>query len=561
VSPRSRLVRWSRTLALVGAVALLAAACGAGNQSGYVSRAQEGAEPQPGDDRGLFPGAPWPYADTYAPRANVVQTVAAPVPEDGWSGDGWVFVANEVANGVTVLDLRSLTPIEFVYSPDSPVPHHPYLSPDQRWVSTNTRFGSDVLVIDTHNDFALTRLSFPDADDGEDVAGPLHGTYTSDSRYFLVALQRSGHLGVIDMEGADGPEIIEVLALGSRPRDVYLTPDDEKAFVSIQSENYVAVVDVGTWEVREIERSDADYAGAGGGGGGMSEDGRLFAVANTPEQEVVVIDTDTEEVVHRVGDVPAPVNVEFLGTTDLIGVGNRSDNSVTFIDGGTGELLATVETGGGANIPYLGPDGNIWVTHNGDGHLSVLDPETFEVIDEVSVGVNPHWLQFLPSGSRALATNWGEDTISVIDTIRRRQLATVQTGLNPNGIVVKTDVTREQARAAIADRERVAQAVEHVELASEMVLPEPRDDRERTFLNSCVQCHDIGRIVRNNSDTYDEWYDIVLRMRGNGAVMTDEEMEEIAQYLADGQHQEIEFGTRYDETYDASGDADPPRAP
>ncbi|MEX2504328.1 MAG: hypothetical protein WD378_05725 [Egicoccus sp.] len=525
------------------------AACSA-DGTGYGPR-NERVAGEPGVDQGLFPGSPWTFADDYAPRSNVAQTVAAPLPDGEWGGDGWVFVANEVANGVTILDLRTLTPIDFVYSPDSPVPHHPYLSPDQRWVNANTRFGSNVIVIDTHNEFARTILTFPEAEGGEDVAGPLHGTYTHDSRYFIVALQRSDRVGVVDMQAEGGPEILEVIDIGDRPRDVYVTPDDAKAFISHQGENYVTVVDIGTWEVRRIQRSEADYSSAGGGGGGMAHDGTLYAVANTPEQQVVIIDTETEEVVHRVDDIPAPVNVEFLGNTHMIGIGNRADGSATFIDADTGELLATVETGGGANIPYMGPDGNIWVTHNGAGHLSVIDPETFEVIDEVAVGVNPHWLHFLPSGSRALATNWGEDKISVIDTVRRRQLATVQTGLNPNGIVVKTDVTPEQAAAAL-DSERSLQARKDVAAASEMLLPDPRDEQEALFLNTCVQCHDMGRIVRNNSSSYEDWNAIVLRMRGNGAVMNDEEIEEITDYLTEDRHQEIEILTRYAETYDAA---------
>jgi YVTN family beta-propeller protein len=539
----------SRSIAVLGTVALLGTACGASDSSGYGPRLAQGdGTPEPGEDLGIFPGRPVQFADTYAARANVVQTVAAPVPEDGeWGGDGWIFVANEVGQGVSVYDLRSLTPIEFIYSPDNPVPHHPYLSPDQRWVTANARFGSSAFVVDTHNDFETTFLEFPDAEDGGDIAGPLHGTYTSDSELFLVALQRSDRLGVIDLSG-ETPEVAEVIDIGSNPRDVYITPDDEKAFVSMQSENTVAVVDIGTWDVRYIERSEADYSAAGGGGGGMSEDGELFAVSNTPEDEVVIIDTATEEVVHRIGDVPMPVNAEFLGNTHLVGTGNRSDGSVSIIDADPGELLATVETGGGANIPYIGPDGMIWVSHNGADFVSVLDPETFEVVDEVPTGQNPHWIQFLPSGSRALVTNWGEATVSVIDTIRRTEIQKFRTGLNPNGIIVKTDVTPEQAERAL-DREVETDPIEDVELASEMVLPDPRDDREALFLNTCAQCHDVGRIIRNNTSDEEGWRDIVVRMRGNGAQMTDEEMEEITAYLAEGEHQELEIGTRYDQQH------------
>jgi YVTN family beta-propeller protein len=530
-----------RILSLFAAFATLAvvvAACETGD-------AVEEAEPA--TDSGLFPGQTVDLHDSYVARTNTVQSVGAPLPEDGerWSGHGWVFVANEVGRGLTVLDLRTLEPVEFIYSENSAVPHHPYLSPDQRWVITNARFGNEVMITDTHNDFETDFLEFPEGED--DVAGPLHGTYTHDGRYFIVSLQRSGRVGVIDMETDGGPEILEVLDIGDRPRDVYITPDDAKAFISMQGEDTVGVLEIGTWEIRHIDRTEADYSNAGGGGGGMSVDGELFSISNTPEDEVLIIDADTEEVVHRVAGVPAPVNSEFLGDTHIVGTGNRSDGSASFIDADTGELLATVETGGGANIPYLGPDGNYWVSHNGDQHLSVLDPETFEILEEIRTGVNPHWIHFLPSGTRALVTNWGEDSISVIDTVNYRQLTKATTGLNPNGIVVKTDVTRQDAAAAL-DR-GLDEARHNVELAAEMVLPEPDDRQEEIFLNNCAQCHDLGRVVRNNASSEEAWNEIVLRMVGNGAQLNEEEIDEVVAYLTEGRQDDLDSGTRLDERH------------
>lgn len=504
----------------------------------------------PVEDTGFFPGPHRDLADGYVARTNTVQPVGAPLPPDGeaWSGRGWIFVASEVGRGIAVHDLETSAPVAFIYSEESAVPHHPYLSPDQRWVIANARFGNEVIVIDTHDDFAADFLAFPEATDGADVAGPLHGTYTNDGRYFVVALQRSDRIGVIDVQADGGPAIAEVIDVGDRPRDVYATPDDAKIFFSMQGADTVGVLDVGTWELREIERSEEDYSSAGGGGAGMSVDGELLAVSNTPEEEVIIIDTASEEVVHRVSDVPNPVNAEFLGDTHIVGTGNRSDGSASFIDADSGELLATVEAGGGANIPYLGPDGNYWVSHNGAQHVSVLDPDTFEILEEIETGVNPHWIHFLPSGSRALATNWGESSISVIDVARYDTLGTFTTGMNPNGMVVKTDVTAEQAEAAL---ERYETAGRDVLLSSEMVLPPPEDDQEAVFLNSCVQCHDVGRIVRNNASTEEEWTAIVERMIGNGAQVSDADATVIIDYLTEGRHQELDFGTRYEEAREA----------
>jgi DNA-binding beta-propeller fold protein YncE len=491
-------------------------------------------------------GEPVAFADSYAPRFNVPQAIAAPRPDAEWNGEGWLFVANEVGRGVSVFDVRTLQPVRFIYSPDSPVPHHPYISPDQRWVAANARFGHEVMVIDTHDDFATTFLGFPEGEDG-DVAGPLHGVYTSDSSRFLVALQRSDRLGVVDLTG-DEPRIEEVIDVGRRPRDVYITPDDGKAFVSLQNDDRVAVVDIGTWEVRHVQRSDTDYADGEGGGGGMSEDGSLFAVSNTLDDEVAIIDTATEEVVQRIADVPGPVNAEFLGNTHLVGTGNRADGSVSIMDADSGELQGTTVTGGGANIPQLGPDGRIWVTHNGATHVSILDPDTLEVVEEVTTGQNPHWLYFTPHGNMAFVTNWGEATVSLLDTVALEEVARFTTGLNPNGRAMKTDVTPELAEQVRAQAAEEAEL--DVQLAANLVVPEPRSEQEELFLDTCMQCHDIGRIVRNNSRG-DQWVPIVERMRRNGAQMSDEEMAAIIDYLAAGEHQDLELATEYDERHAA----------
>ncbi|MEX0835757.1 MAG: hypothetical protein WD010_06680, partial [Nitriliruptor sp.] len=272
-----------RNLAIGLVVVAFVAAAWPGDRS---ETAADAVELDPVEDSGFFPGPIRELAPDYVARTNTVQSVGAPLPPDGetWSGRGWLFVAAEVGRGIAVHDLETLAPVAFIYSEGSAVPHHPYLSPDQRWVIANARFGNEVIVIDTHDDFATDFLAFPEAADGADVAGPLHGTYTNDGRYFVVALQRSDRIGVIDVEAEGGPAIAEVIDVGDRPRDVYITPDDEKAFFSMQGADTVGVLDIGTWELREIERTEEDYSSAGGGGAGMSVDGELLAISNTPEE-------------------------------------------------------------------------------------------------------------------------------------------------------------------------------------------------------------------------------------------------------------------------------------
>lgn len=485
---------------------------------------------------GPYEGQPLaPIVDANFTTAAFKSQVCAPPWSPGvWDGEGWLFVANEVSNGVSVIDARTLKPVAFFQMEGTP--HHVHLSPNGKWAFVGPRYGWYAAAIDT------STLEVKYIDFGKDnPAHPLHWGFDPDGKYAFVSLNRTGELAVIDAVTA---ELITRIPIGRKPRDIAVTPDGKKVFVSHQAEGYVSVVDVGTWETRRLHRSDTDYSAGHGSGMDMSDDGKLLVVSNTADNELAFFDVETEQLVAKVGNVPAPVNVHFLGQDGaIVGTGNRSDGSVTFVDRETFTIIKTLKTGSGANIPSLGPDGNIWVTHNGERYLSVVDPETLEVTHNIMVQQNPHWILFSPDGRYGFATNWGGDSISVIDVQKKQQVTRVRTGLNPNGVALKVDVPRH----TLAEwREKSDDVRQMIHDASTLVMNEPRDERERVFLNTCLTCHDVGRIVRNNHSGED-WIPIVERMKGNGAKMTPEEQQMIVEYLMDDMHKTLEIRTKLEQ--------------
>lgn len=461
------------------------------------------------------------------------QVCAPPWAPGVWDGEGWIFAANEVSNGISVIDAATLEPVHWIQLEGTP--HHVHLSPDGDWVYAGPRYGWYAVAIDTKT------LDVKYIDFGEDEpAHPLHWGFDVDGKYAFVTLNRTGELAVLDAKTAD---LITRIPIGKKPRDIAVTPDNKKVFVSHQAEGYVSVVDLGTWEARRMHRTDTDYGAGAGSGMDMSPDGKLVVVSNTADNQLAFFDVETETLVAKVDNVPAPVNVHFLGEDGAtVGTGNRADGSVTFIDRETFTIIKTLPTGAGANIPSLGPDGNIWVTHNGERYLSVVDPDTLEVTHEIMVQQNPHWILFSPDGRYGFATNWGGNSISVIDIVEKRQVSRVRTGLNPNGVAMKIDVPE-----ATLEKWRVhgeeAQVGQMILDASTLVMNEPRDEREQAFMNSCMTCHDVGRIVRNNHSG-DAWVGIVERMKGNGAQMTPEEQQMIVEYLQDDMHKTLDVRTK-----------------
>lgn len=464
------------------------------------------------------------------------QNAAGPELSPRWDGNGWLYVADEVSQGVTVVDLATLKPVDFVRL-EGRVPHHPHITRDQRWVLVSIRYGDWVAAIDTEDDHRVRRIDLPAGPDGT-PAGPLHMGTTRDGRYVLVTLNGISHVAVID---ARDPRLLRVVEVGARPRDIGVTPDNRKAYVSLQADDRVAVIDLGTWEVRHIVRTTTDYGAGSGSGLGISADGKYVAVANTLDDEVVIIDTSTDRVIHRVGGVPGPVNVDFLGKTHVVATGNRADGSVSFIDAAQGRLIKTVPTGRGANVAYYGPDGNVWVSHNGAAYVTVLAFKTLEPIAEIPVVLNPHWIYFSPDGKTAYATNWGANSVTVIDVERLERVTHVVVGLNPNGMALKSNVRPEVVARWQAQAAHVSPLLAR---ASRLVLPEPRSEVEALFFKSCTICHDLGRVIRNNARGREQWADIVQKMPDNGAPIDEEQARIITNYLATDQHRSLTVRTQ-----------------
>jgi WD40 repeat protein len=320
-----------------------------------------------------------------------------------------------------------------------------------------------------------------------------------------------------------------------------VTPDGKKLYVSLQAEPYITVVNLETYEVKKLERTKTDYGAGTGSGLDMSNDGKYVAVSNTADDEVAIWDTATDQLVAKVKDIPKPVNVSFMGNTPYLATGNRNDGSISIVDTRTMKLLKTVKTGGGTNIPYVGPDGMWYTSQNGAGFLTVLDPQhEFRVTRNIWGVQNIHWLYWGPDGKTVFGTNWGDKTVSKVDMMKRKDFrTTLLVGLNPNGIAVKSNVPVEDL---VKFREKSAAVKETLQKASTLVIPTARNEKEKAFLDTCLQCHDIGRILRSNTKG-DAWAGTVNRMEGNGAKMTAEQKQMIIDYLKSEQQKSLSVKT------------------
>lgn len=451
-----------------------------------------------------------------------------------WNGEGWILSANEVSNGIAIADIKTGNPVKYIQS--SGTPHHIHMNKDQTWAFATQRYGTSVVAINMDT-LEYHNIDFPGFDK---PPAPQHMTFSRDGKYAFTSLNAVGAVGMFNAETA---ELVKVFKdVGKKPRDLNVTPDGKKLFVSLQAEPFITVIEIESGEMRHLERTQTDYGKGTGSGLDMSNDGKYVAVANTADDEVAIYDAKTEKLLKKITDIPKPVNLSFMGDTHDLVTGNRNDGSISIIDTEKLKFIRTVKTGAGTNIAYLGPDGYWYTSQNGAGYLTVLDPkENYKIVRKIWGVQNIHWLNWSPNGSVMFGSNWGDKTLTKIDMTKKKDFRqTIPVGLNPNGIALKTNVPKDKLLAYQTKNEEEANRVKK---ASTLVFPKARNENEQAFLDTCLVCHDIGRIMKNSSKTSEDWTSVVDRMKGNGAKMDDASRQMIIDYLASGDHKTLNIKT------------------
>jgi len=103
----------------------------------------------------------------------------------------------------------------------------------------------------------------------------------------------------------------------------------------------------------------------------------------------------------------------------------------------------------------LSPDvRELWVGHNGDGKVSIIDTATNIVKETVQVGEVPIRVKFTPDGKRVLISDPKSGDLIVFDAATRKQVKRIAVGETPVGILITPDGKR--AFVATMQANRVA---------------------------------------------------------------------------------------------------------
>ncbi|MGZ5041481.1 MAG: cytochrome D1 domain-containing protein [Usitatibacter sp.] len=243
--------------------------------------------------------------------------------------------------------------------------------------------------------------------------------------------------------------VVATLPTGANPNGVAVTPAGHRVYVSNFDDGTVTVIDAGNLRVLTTIPVGAHPLGLQ-----VSPDGHSVAVATfgpngAPLRTISVIDVASGSVTPIAVGL-GPTSVAYNSSGSALYVSNFGDNTISVIDTGSLQTLATLNAPANPFALITNPSGTrVYVMHitNAAGaksQVSVLDTFSNQVIATIPLAGDPQFLAVNPQGTRLYAAIGSTGSVSVIDTSNNAKLLDFLTGTNsfPAGVAVSPDGSR-----------------------------------------------------------------------------------------------------------------------
>ena len=234
------------------------------------------------------------------------------------------------------------------------------------------------------------------------------------------------------------------LPTGQGPHEIAITRDGRTAVVTDYGAqgpggNTLTVIDVpGRRVVRTID---------------LGHYRRPHGISFLPGDSLVVVTSEASRNVVIVNVAEGAIR-KAIGTTQngshMVGVvangsrmytGNIGSNTVSELDGRTGEFVKTFEVPAQPEAINVTPDGaEVWVGSNGTGKVSVLDPRTGSVTTAAEGLGWPYRVLYTPDRKAVLLPDLRNEELRFLDRASRKELSrlTFKSG-GPQGITITPD--------------------------------------------------------------------------------------------------------------------------
>jgi len=240
--------------------------------------------------------------------------------------------------------------------------------------------------------------------------------------------------------------ILARVPTGPGPNSVKLLPLANKVYVTNNASNTVTVIDALTnipVATITVGAAPADVA--------VNSTSTRAYVTNSGSNTVSIIDTTTDTVVATVNVGIAPIGVAVSPDDKRVYVANSGSDSLTIINAVNNTVITTIPICDDPRFIDVAPDGRVWVACFAANTVTVFDPNTNTVVASVPVGTGPISVKVNPAGTFAYVANSLSNDVTVVSALGFVPIATIPVGLTPDRIDFDTNPEVATVRAFVTN--------------------------------------------------------------------------------------------------------------
>jgi YVTN family beta-propeller protein len=254
---------------------------------------------------------------------------------------------------------------------------------------------------------------------------------SENGNYLYVANYFSNTISIIE---TISNRLVDTIALniGIGATELIIPAKSFALYVTAKDSNAVIVIDTLTKSI--IKKIDV-----GQGPIGLASDpqGQYVYVANSYSNTISVIDTRNNELVNTIGVGGEP---RYLGIYQkYIVVSNSQSNNVNFIDRYSSKVMSTVFVPSRPGNLIPGRRGWVYVAGERSHDISFITPGLNIAPRNLPVGQHPAGMALDKDRKLLYVANLMDNTISVVDLIREKEIKRIEVGDRPYDLILVSD--------------------------------------------------------------------------------------------------------------------------
>ena len=293
-------------------------------------------------------------------------------------------------------------------------------SPSIVYVSTA---GGGISEINTANESVIATAPFPDNANGVAI--------TPDGRRMYAADRDLPKVIVFDTV-TNVP--IAQIPIGNGPISVAITPDGTRVYATNQFDGTVSVIATATNQVVGTIATGAEPIWVT-----FSANGARAYVSNQVSGTLSVVATASNSVIATIPGFCNPFHSAFAHGGRLLFVSSQCDSTVKVVDTATNLVINSIPVGPLPRGIAFSPDGRrAYVANFAGNAVDVLDVASQTNLGvPITVGTSPWGLAMAPDG-KAYVANFGDGTVSVIDSSTNSVVVTLPARSNPEDVTLSS---------------------------------------------------------------------------------------------------------------------------